>query len=776
MLVKVTAFGLLTTLIVLLPPWPCSAAPVVPGLANKHPLSESQVGELLIGELRCIACHGRKGAPAPLDKIAPDLSDVGSRVAPEYLRRFVATPSASHSGATMPNLLAAQTEDQRNKIADAITHFLVASSPRRFQREAISEKETSVGKDLFHTVGCIACHSPRNESGKEVTPAGAVDLRHVPAKYSLSSLGEFVFQPLKVRPAGRMPDMKLTPTEAKALASYLLGTADATSKPLQPQDELVSLGKKYFQQFNCASCHKLGDIPAAASVGDLNNANLERGCLAKMPGKAPNFNLNDYQIKAIKTALGKPPEPVSDKTNLAMTLTTFNCIACHVRDKFGGVSEERDLFFHSNAKNLGDDARIPPPLTLVGAKLQPVSLKKVLFDADTVRPYMFTRMPQYGEPNLRHLPDLFSRLDKVEEVKFSMPNSESPNKKVRERAQEMREAGRKLLGNKSLNCVICHNFNGKTPQYNGIELLTTTQRLQPSWFYHYLCNPNTFRPRTVMPTSWPDGNAVDKSVLNGDTHRQIEAIWYFLSLGTSAPNPSGVENVETKLYVTDTARTYRGRSSVAGYRGIAVGFPQKLSYAFNAETGTLSALWRGEFVRVDRGGQGSGGFHPASKHVALAQDVSFYRLPDEQTPWPLRPVMTKEAPVNPDPLYPKNRGYQFKGYYMDEASIPTFTYRSGDIEIEDRSIVESGSDKGRLLRAVTFKTPNAQTIWFRALTGKIEAESKQKYKTSEIRLSIPPVYTLVRPAFVDKNVSELLLKLEIPKGQSKLSFTYELLK
>ena len=113
-----------------------------------------------------------------------------------------------------------------------------------------------------------------------------------------------------------------------------------------------------------------------------------------------------------------------------------------------------------------------------------------------------------------------------------------------------------------------------------------------------------------MPVSWPGGKAALKTVLNGDTDRQIEAIWYFLSLGTSAPDPSGIRAVETKLFVTDATRTYRGRSSVAGYRGIAVGFPSKLSYAFNAQTGTLTAIWRGDFLRVDRSGQGSGAFQP----------------------------------------------------------------------------------------------------------------------------------------------------------------------
>ena len=87
------------------------------------------------------------------------------------------------------------------------------------------------------------------------------------------------------------------------------------------------------------------------------------------------------------------------------------------------------------------------------------------------------------------------------------------------------------------------------------------------------------------------------------TDRQIEAIWYYLSLGTSAADPSGIRAAETTLFVTDATRTYRGRSSVAGFRGIAVGFPEKLSYAFNAETGALSAIWRGNFVRVDRSGE-----------------------------------------------------------------------------------------------------------------------------------------------------------------------------
>lgn len=750
-----------------------SAAPVVPGLTNKHPLTEPQVGRLLIGELRCTACHTSNNTP--VERAAPDLAGVGARVVPDYLRKFIAAPSAAHGGTTMPDLLWTEPADRRDEIAEALTHFLVAQAKSEFERQPVVAPDAVAGKALFHSVGCVTCHAPRDDEGKELAREGAVELGHVTAKYSLTSLGDFLIQPTRVRPSGRMPDMKLTPVEAKALANYLLGKAVAKGAALQPQANLVALGKEHFQRLNCAACHKLGDATAAKPVGALEGADATKGCLSDAPGMAPRFALSADQTKAIRAALAKKPEPPSDKERLAVTLTAFNCIGCHKRDDYGGTTEDTDEFFKSSEKELGDEGRIPPPLTLVGAKLKKVAMKKVLFDGDGVRPYMATRMPQFGEPNLRHLPDLFAGLDSVKKVDFSLPKPEGGTQKERDREREMRAAGRELVGDQGLNCIACHSFNGKTPGKAGIELLTSTERIQPAWFYHFLRAPNAFRPRTVMPTAWPGGQAVQKKILNGDTDRQIEAIWYYLSLGTSAQDPSGVRSADTLLSVADVARTYRGRSSVAGYRGIAVGFPEKLNYAFNAETGTLSALWRGDFVRVNRGGQGSGGFNPAARHIQLAQDVSFYALTDEKAAWPLRPVMTKEAPANPDPLYPKNRGYQFKGYFMDDASVPTFTYLSGDIEIEDRSGAQSSDKKLVLVRKLSFDSPKTQTLWFRALTGMVETESKVRFKTSELRLSIPAVTTVLRAAATDPKASELLLKFEIPQGKSTQTLTYELL-
>ncbi|QDU19025.1 c-type cytochrome [Urbifossiella limnaea] len=754
---------------------PAAAAPVVPGLSNTHPLTEPQVGRLLMSELRCAACHGGKDTAPAIDRSAPDLSDVGARVAPDYLRRFLAAPAAAHPGTPMPDLLAAEPAGQRERIAEALTHFLVAQSPGKFTRQPFADRDPTAGKALFHSVGCVVCHSPRDDAGKEVAAEAVVGLGHVPEKYSHPSLRGFLREPTRVRPSGRMPDMKLTPAEADAVAAYLVGATATKVAALEPRADLVALGKEHFRRLNCAACHTLGGVPPAPPVRPLDGADAARGCLSDQPGKAPRFGLSAAQAKAVRAALAAPAAPASDKDRLATTLVAFNCVGCHKRDNYGGVSEGLDEFFRASEKELGDEGRIPPPLTLVGAKLQRVAMQKVLFDGDGVRPYMTTRMPQFGEPNLRHLPDLFAALDTVKGVEFRLPRAEGGDQQERDRERVMRAAGRDLVGDQGLNCIACHSFNGKAPNREGIELLTSTQRLQPAWFYQFLRDPSAFRPRTVMPTSWPGGKAVHTKILDGDTDRQIESIWYYLSLGTSAADPSGMRSADTLLTVTDAARTYRGRSSVAGYRGIAVGFPDKLNYAFNAETGTLSALWRGDFVRVNRGGQGSGGFNPAAKAVQLAQDLSFYALADERAAWPLRPVTNKDVPANPDPLYAKNGGYQFKGYQLDAAAVPTFLYRTGDVEVGDRSAAENPDEKPRLVRQLSFDSPAARTVWFRALTGKVEAESKVVFKTPDLRVGVPPVPFVLRPTAADPRAKELLLRLDIPAGRSTRTLTYDIL-
>lgn len=729
-----------------------SAAPVVPGLHGDHPLGEEQQGHILVGELRCAACH--EGIDPGGMKKAPDLRSVGSRLSVDYLKRFLADPHGTHPGTTMPDVLKGLPADEKEKVSESISHYLRSLTAK--EKVKVVEGSVKRGQEIYHEVGCVSCHSPRKENGAEVKAKGVVSLAHVSGKYQLGELADFLSDPLKVRPSGRMPDLNLTSAEAAHLEAYLGG--GKLKKHAMPTEDQVKAGKANFEKYNCVACHEVGDAKAQQGP-KLGAMEFGKGCHS---GEGIDYRLDDGQQKAIRVALEKPVK-LSDEDRVKMKLTRLNCIACHKRDDFGGVPEDLDAFFHSSEEALGNEARIPPPLTKVGGKLKPEWMNKVLYDGLSVRPYMTTRMPQFGREALEGLPGLLAKVDELENVELPPPG--------RQDRPMVSNGGHLLLGTEGLNCISCHNYNGKeSPGMKGLDLITTYQRLQSGWFYRFMQNPGAHRPGIIMPNYFPDGKAVQTDILGGDTHEQLRALWYQFSLGRSARDPKGLQSKPNRLVVTDKVRVYRGRSRVAGYRGMAVGFPGGMNYAFNAEYGTLSAIWKGEYVNANWRSQGAGNFDPAERAIQLAQDVSFLNKKDVEESWPLRPVMTKENPVNPDPLYPKNLGYAFKGYVFDEKGNPTLSYRCGEVKIADRSEVRG--DKV-LRRSFEFETEKGTEIYFRALTGEVKKESEEVFSTADLQLRIGKARTILRDSGKEGE-KELLIALPVKAGKTTYTIDYEI--
>jgi cytochrome c2 len=772
------------------------SGPVIPGLHGKHPLDEGQRGELLIGELRCAACH--EGMADGHMKRAPELWDVGSRLTPDFIERYLMAPHAAQPGTTMPDVLgAAGTVEERREVARSITAYLLSLGGEAAAELPIEGADAAEGRELFHGIGCVVCHLPRDENGIEVGGQGAVPLSHVADKYWQEGLASFLHTPLRVRGSGRMPDMKLSREEAAALAAYLGGAAASGQGRGVSDADRIESGRRAFLDFNCAACHQPEEEEIVVrGVGpSVEKLDLGRGCLSDSPGAAPDFALLEDQRRSIREALAAPVAVRAPADRIHMQLTRMNCIGCHERDDYGGVAEGLNVYFRSSEEALGDPSRIPPPLTLIGAKLRPEWLRGVLYDGWAVRPYMKARMPLYGEEGLEGLADLFDEVDQMEVVELPGPDRESE--------PHMRNGAHLLIGDSGLNCIACHNYNGKeSPGMKGLDLMTSYQRLEESWFAHFMLDPGAHRPGIIMPVYWPDGKALQTEILDGDTELQLRALWHNFSLGRSARDPSGLISRPSILEVGDVVRTYRGRSRVAGYRGIAVGFPGGMSYAFNAQNGALSAIWSGGFVQVGWQGQGSGNFDPVGKPVQLAQDVAFLQMEDPEAPWPLLPQTSEEQPVNPDPLYPRNHGYAFLGYSLGEGGVPTFRYRCGPVEIEDRSVAvidERSSTPGgefrRIRRRLSFRTSEEETVWFRALTGQIAEEKGMKgvFRTDAVRLSVGALGTdrvalgagEVRLTSVAglpelragaEGEQELLIQLKLPEGESTISIDYELLR
>ncbi len=524
----------------------------------------------------------------------------------------------------------------------------------------------------------------------------------------------------------------------------------AAFEPLHVDAELAGRGRELFGKFGCARCHDDLQVPSQSGPA-LAKLDPSRGCLSGTTGAWPHFDLSAEQRGLIVAALPRAEQPLNDRQRLDTTLVTFNCIACHEREGLGGVAPERNANFTGTHGSLGDQGRLPPPLTHVGAKLKPEWIIEVLLHGKRQRDYLDASMPQFGEANVGHLVELFGKLDELEAVSYPKVAN----------VQESKSAGWEMMGVTGFSCIACHDFNGQKAAGPGaLDIVSATERLKKNWFHLYLRQPSRFHPTVIMPAFWPGGVSTRPNILGGDTAQQIEALWLYLEDGTRAKKPAGLSRQSKELRVGDVAEMCRGRSNI-GYRGIAVGYPQGINLAFDSEQMALRLLWKGEFANVDLGT-----FEPrGAERITLPTGIPFHRLKSLEDNWPYKGKTNY--------LFPQDQGYQFRGYSLDALRRPTFRYMYGDIAVED--FFEDVRDKdGKVWfkRTFRFDAPAAQTLfYFRAAAGKkISSPSPQTFLVDQLQLRIAGDHKAV---VREGNPSDVLIPLTLPQGRSTLTLEYQ---
>ncbi len=697
-----------------------AAAPVE--RAEPQELSPEMRGWVLMSERNCSACHQADAKPGNLvANQAPNLSWSSRRLNPDYLRSFIADPHATKPGTRMPHLLAGLPEAMRRKSAEALVQYLVSESENQYELQVPAADAIARGSEIFHSVGCVACHAPRNPSAEELPMDDSTPLGDLSAKYNIDGLVEFLENPLAVRPSGRMPAMQLTHWEATDLASFLLQKATKAVAPIEKNLALVAKGKELFEELKCHACHSnVAQRPSfTADQVSLELAEVDSGCLSGSSGAWPAFELDANQIKLIQSAIGKPLTTAPKDQQISAALHSFNCLACHERDGMGGVSAERNPYFGTTNMNLGEQGRIPPTLSGAGAKLKAEWMRDVLVNGRSIRPYMKTRMPQFGEGNVGHLVDSFRDTDTLSETSFPKFDDQ----------KEMRKTGLELAGNQGLNCVACHTYKYKlSDTMPAVDLTEMAERLEKDWFHQYMMFPQKFSPNTVMPSFWPGGVAIRKD-LKGDASTQIEALWQYLIDGRQAGTPRGVVREPLEIVVTNTPRMLRRKYPDIGKRGIGVGYPGGVNLAFDAEQMRLGLLWKGKFA--DPGGvwmgQGSGNVRPMGRPVTLPTGPE---LDDADQPW----LVDDGRPPN----------HQFQGYELDKERRPTLQYRFDNVDVRDffRPVVQAGSEEGLLRRELTFTaTEDRDQLLFRiGQADKIDDANEGWFRLGpelEVRLVTP---------------------------------------
>ena len=386
--------------------------------------------------------------------------------------------------------------------------------------------------------------------------------------------------------------------------------------------------------------------------------NHSAGCLAdaSLPG-VPWYNLNAQQRTAIQLAL-KEPEAPDTNTAILETLAELNCFACHERDGYGGIEDGRRPYFTVTFDaELGDEGRIPPTLTGVGAKLTAKGLHEIMVEGKTVRPYMATRMPKFDEGRMATLAKQFKEVDTL---------TQDVNIDVTGLLHHHRNRyGRELMGTEGLSCISCHGLQGeKSLGIPAIDLALTTERLEPEWFMAYMLDPPSLRPGTRMPSFFEGNKSTFTKLFGGNAVQQVEALWIYLRELDQTRLPVGMEgNEDYTLEPTDRPIVLRTFMKGVGTHAIAVGYPEGINIAFDALNVRLALAWKGAFI--DAESTWSDRFSPFAEPLGkevheLMAGMPFAVLPTEDSPWP-------EA-------VGRDAGYRFKGYTLDENGIPTFHY------------------------------------------------------------------------------------------------------
>ncbi len=719
----------------------CSAVavepPVVGGLERAR--ADEIAGAVLVSELSCAACHGTAQA-AFAAKAGPDLSVVGARVNGAHLRRFLVNPPLVKPGTTMPDVLAHLPEAERVESANQLAHYL-SSLGKQTASPLPAVEAVERGRELYHSVGCVACHSP------EQALPDSVPLGPLAEKYTLASLTAFLKDPLAARPSGRMPDSHLEHTEAEDIASYLLREQKAVRETFQPDAVLAARGKQLFMEHRCHSCHSTGEKLAPPALTALSEVRLDEGCLSDKRGAWPHYQVSESQRTAMKAALADEEKVWTPAEHVQLTLTQLNCMACHARDGLGGVASNRSEYFTGREESLGEQGRIPPPLTGVGAKLKEKWMREVIANGAGVRTTMNTRMPKFGAAIAAPLVAWLKQVDVLPTVKFErVPHSAKPH-----------DVGRELAGTKGLNCIACHTFRGRAAAIRGLELTTLTERLEENWFHHFLAQPQRFAPLTVMPGFWPDGRSVLPAVLGGDPGQQRDALWKFLARGPEAGEPSGLVLEPLVVEVRGEAVIARRAFPGIGKRGVGVGYPGGINLAFDAAQMRLASVWSGGFIEASPlwRGQGSGQARLLGKDVVnFPPGRAFAVLESPTTVWPAVDAASERTP------------FTFNGYTLDAQQRPTLRYAVDGLAIED-FFIERRDAAGKLFleRALKFPAGAPQGLYLRVAVEKvIEPRGSNEFAIGMTLLVRLPDDPILRDA---DGTKELLLPV---RGDLKLEY------
>ena len=386
------------------------AAPVTKDAKAPDPAA----GASLYGESFCASCHAVQNAAGNVvgGDVGPELTRVGTKVKPEWLRAWLHNPRVYDPGTAMPHYRF--NDPQLSLLSAFVGNKSDSDLLANVHLDAATPEQIAHGKLLVTEYGCASCHQisgikkPDNFA-PELTRIGSKPLTQIIFLPGMTHaipdyIAAKIRQPRSFGAALKMPQFTLAPSQIDALTTALLALTDrandlptALTVPAKAPSNYQPAGKagQLMADLACFSCHTIngrgGDMaPDLTWEGSsvqrpwlqafLKNPGTLRPALIR---RMPKFNLSDddakeltdyimtvYQTPAFDRdsmpASGYPSAEVEQGRQLFYS--KYACQSCHIVD------------------TKADKGYVGPTLTQVGSRLNAAWIFHWLKDPQTMRP------------------------------------------------------------------------------------------------------------------------------------------------------------------------------------------------------------------------------------------------------------------------------------------------------------------------------------------------------------------------------------------------------
>jgi len=611
-------------------------------------------GRQLVHGLRCAACHAIHDAqPVPS---APSLAKLSGNVSRAWLMDWIggrkesphepnpsndiknaasatdnavlpqAPPAIDDVKFRMPGL-GLSREDARHIVAylleesdSSATKLKPVPTNAVTTPQAETTSDAKAGDELFHSVGCLACHSVGPLGSRRLSGGG--DLAAVGDKRPADFFARWLSAPQQIDARHRMPVFPLTDEERANLAGYLQTLRSVPAIEHAPPDAadfggVRERGQKLVATHHCAACHEMPAAQPAASVSQLRPTRLQAqdNCLGEPNPRLarPGYRLRPDQRTAVIEYLGqilpsaesraaddRPLRTAPPPRDGARLFADLNCLGCHSRGLAPGIAAQSADLVAAHPELAGALAALAPPaLTDVGDKLERAALLEAMTtSASPRRPWLSIRMPrfQFAPGEAEALADWLITADRIPQ------RAAPPEATLAENA--LLTAGSRLVTSDGFGCASCHAIGKWSPKQDnlaarGTDLSLVGQRIRRSWFDRWVHNPARIVPRMEMPSiEIPVAGVLDERLDD-----QITAVWNVLNRPGFTPPAGGAirvvrrrnlpEEVEQAALLTDVLRI-DGRSMI---RPLAIGLSNRHNILFDLEQNRFTGWWLGDVAR-----------------------------------------------------------------------------------------------------------------------------------------------------------------------------------